>query len=39
MPIAPGSGGKWKLNRKQSGAGLSESESDLFLLYDVVLRL
>lgn len=32
MPIAPGSGGRWKLNRKQSGAGLSESESYLFLL-------
>lgn len=26
-PLAAGQGGKWKLNRKQSGAGLSESES------------
>jgi len=27
IPLAPGSNGSWKLNRKQSGAGLSESKS------------
>jgi hypothetical protein len=32
-PLGPGSGGSWKLNRKQSGAGLSESKSADRCLY------
>jgi hypothetical protein len=31
IPLAPGGGGRWGLNRKQSGAGLSESESFLLV--------